>query len=121
MENQKTVPEKSLTKTELEQQNAELRAKLDALTNKPGTTVSGQDDPMRPVTIELPYDGERYKDDLYVGINHKNFQIQRGKPVTVPFYVAQAVQESADQDKATARMIAIKEMEYAGMVEKGAL
>lgn len=122
-----TKKDKALSKADLEQQNAELRAQLDALlAEKPATANApvksfNPDDPMRTVEITLPYDGERYKDDLYVCVNHRNFQIRRGVPVTVPFYVAQAVRESAEQDVATARLIAIKEMEFAGLVEKGVL
>ncbi len=112
---------KELTKSELEEQNAALLAKLAKLEAVQQPEVSDADDPKRPVTIELPYDGDKYKDDLYVSINNKNWQIQRGKKVVVPFYVAQAVKESAEQDQATARLIAIHEMAYQKLADGGKL
>lgn len=120
---------KAETKADLLAKNAELEAKLAAAEAKlsqkdaPVVPLTKPADPSenRPMIVELPYDGERYKDDLYVSINNKNWQIQRGKPVTVPFYVAEAIRESAEQDKATARMISIKEMEYQELYKSGNL
>lgn len=54
------------------------------------------------VEIELFYDGDRYKDDVTVGVNGKTWLIQRGVKVTVPRYVAMVLQNSAAQDKASA-------------------
>lgn len=54
------------------------------------------------VEIELFYDGDKYKDDVTVGVNGKTWLIQRGVPVTVPRYVAKVIQNSLEQDKASA-------------------
>lgn len=122
---------KPATKAELEARNAELEAELNALkvngvardvVNASTTeNVLPADDPKRPVSIQLFKDGGKYKDDLYIGINNKSWQIQRGVPVTVPFYVAQAIQESMTQDAATAKMIEIKELEFQRLADKGLL
>lgn len=50
------------------------------------------------VKIKLFYDGKQYKDDLYVAVNGKNYQIQRGVEVEVPRYVAEVI---ANSDKQT--------------------
>ena len=56
-----------------------------------------------PVTIQLFKDGNKYKDDVFVGWNDRNFLIQRGVPVTVPLGVALILQEQQEQDnRATA-------------------
>jgi hypothetical protein len=54
------------------------------------------------VEIELFYDGDRYKDDVLVGVNGKTWQIQRGVPVTVPRFVAEVIRNSELQDRASA-------------------
>ena len=51
------------------------------------------------VEIELFYDGDKYKDDVVVNCNGKNWIIKRGQKVTVPRYIAQIIQDSAAQDK----------------------
>ena len=51
-----------------------------------------------PVTIQLFKDGNKYKDDVFVGWNDRNFLIQRGVPVTVPRGVAEILQQSQEQD-----------------------
>lgn len=54
------------------------------------------------VEIELFYDGDKYKEDVMVGVNGKNWLIQRGKKVKVPRFVAQVIADSQMQDKASA-------------------
>ena len=51
-----------------------------------------------PVTFELFKDNDRYKDDVYVSVNGKRYQIKRGVKVTVPRYVKIAV-DAADEQK----------------------
>lgn len=55
-----------------------------------------------PVTIQLFKDGNKYKDDVFVGWNDRNFLIQRGVPVTVPLGVALILQEQQEQDNRAA-------------------
>ena len=51
-----------------------------------------------PVTIQLFKDGNKYRDDVFVSVNDKTWQIQRGVPVTVPRIVAEVLQQSQEQD-----------------------
>lgn len=50
------------------------------------------------VKISLMKDNGAYKDDVFVSVNGENFQIQRGKMVEVPDYVAEVLQHSIEQD-----------------------
>ncbi len=54
------------------------------------------------VEIELFYDGEKYKDDVLVGVNGKTWQIKRGEKVKVPRFVAEVIRNSMEQDKVSA-------------------
>lgn len=54
------------------------------------------------VEIELFYDGDKYKDDVTVGVNGKTWLIKRGERVTVPRFVAEVIKNSMEQDKASA-------------------
>lgn len=56
------------------------------------------------VRVEIPLSKEK-KAPLYVNVNDRNMLIERGKEVDVPRYIAEAIRESAAQDKATFRMI----------------
>lgn len=64
------------------------------------------------VPIRLFKDNERYKDDVFVAINGKSWQIKRGETVEVPKYVADVLEQSMKQDMATANMIEQKSAEY---------
>lgn len=57
------------------------------------------------VTIRLFKDNERYKDDVFVAINGRSFQIKRGESVQVPKCVADVLEQSMDQDAATAKLM----------------
>lgn len=50
------------------------------------------------VTIELFKGGKEFQDDLICSINGKVFQIQRGKQVRVPRYVADFIETARQQD-----------------------
>lgn len=56
------------------------------------------------VTIQLYYDGDKYKDDLFVAVNGRSFQIQRGIDVQVPRFVAMVIEQQRSQDMAAAKM-----------------
>ena len=64
------------------------------------------------VTIELFKDNERYKDDVFVAVNGKTYQIKRGVPVKVPRNVALVLERSRKQDLKTTEMIQEKAAEY---------
>ena len=55
--------------------------------------------------VYLFYDGEKYKDPLYVGINGMNWLIVRGEEVEVPVEVAEVIEHQLEQDKHTAQMM----------------
>lgn len=49
------------------------------------------------VEIELFYDGEKYSEPLFVGVNGKSYLIKRGEPVMVPKSVAEVIRNSNNQ------------------------
>jgi len=55
--------------------------------------------------ITLFYDGDKYKDPMFVGINGMTWMIKRGEPVEVPVEVANIVKDSIARDGKTAQMI----------------
>ena len=55
------------------------------------------------VTIKLFYDGARYKDDVFVGVNGRRYQIKRGVEVEVPLAVKDVLYNSQRQDAAANR------------------
>ena len=104
----------TMTKDELAKLVAQIKAEVKAeVAEEMNAEESGQDERDKelfervrkmeehlnePVTIQLFKDGNKYKDDVFVGWNDRNFLIQRGVPVTVPRGVAQILQESQAQD-----------------------
>ena len=50
------------------------------------------------VKIHLFKDNGRYKDPVFVGVNGKSWQIQRGVDVEVPESVAEVLEHSMQQD-----------------------
>ena len=57
------------------------------------------------VKIRLFKDNGRYKGDVFVSVNGRNYQIRRGEEVEVPAEVAEVLEHSAAQDEITARRI----------------
>lgn len=70
------------------------------------------------VTIKLFKDNGKYKDDVFVEVNDKTFQIQRGVNVKVPRYVADILKQSEKQDQSTATWIQTLEKEYQDKLDK---
>jgi hypothetical protein len=66
------------------------------------TEVKKKDD---LVEFEAFYDGDKYKDDIFVCINGKPMQIKRGAKVMIPRAVANVLTQSIESDKQTARMM----------------
>lgn len=60
-------------------------------------TMSHEDFMNERIPFKAIYDGEKYKDDIVVTINGKNWQIQRGKEVMIPRFVYFAICDSDDQ------------------------
>lgn len=69
------------------------------------TAISGHNPEEELVEITLFWDGDKYKDDVYVCVNGKNILIQRGKPVMIPRKYLNVLEDSARQDKETLRII----------------
>ena len=65
------------------------------------------------VTIQMFRDSGKYKDDVFVAINGRRWQIKRGVPVQVPPEVARILEQSMRQDAATAELIDQKSSEFA--------
>jgi len=64
--------------------------------------------PSGKVKIKLFKDNDKYKDDVFVGVNGKAYKIQRGVEVEVPRFVAEVLRLSLKQDEHTADLIAIE-------------
>jgi hypothetical protein len=69
------------------------------------------------VTVKLMKDSERYKDDVFVGVNGKGWLIKRGVPVQIPRFVAMALEDSLAQDEQTAMLIEKKTADYQRKIE----
>ena len=59
----------------------------------------------KTTTVNLFYDGDKYKEPLFVGINGMTWLVKRGEPVEVPVEVAEVINQSLMQDGKTAQMI----------------
>jgi len=59
----------------------------------------------KTTTVNLFYDGDKYKEPMFVGINGMTWLIKRGEPVEVPVEVAEVINQSIMQDGKTAQMI----------------
>lgn len=64
------------------------------------------------VPIRLFKDNERYKDDVFVAVNGRSFQIRRGETVMVPGYVAAVLEQSMDQDASTAKLMSQESAQF---------
>lgn len=79
----------------------------------PVNTENAKNDPMkRMVKIKLFKDNEQYKDDFFVSLNGRTYQIQRGIEVEVPEAVAEIIKRSEESDMNTSVMICRAEAEY---------
>jgi hypothetical protein len=58
------------------------------------------------VKVKLFKDNRRYKGDVFVSVNGRNYQIQRGVEVEVPPEVAEVLEHSQRQDDLAATKIA---------------
>ncbi len=70
------------------------------------------------VKIRLFKDNDKYKDDVFVAVNGRSFQIKRGVEVEVPGYVAEVLERSMRQDQATANMIERESSDYAAEAQR---
>ena len=73
------------------------------------------------VTIQLFKDGKDYKDDLFISVNNKRWQIKRGLPVTVPRKVMLLIADSEIQSIKAAEYSDQKQNEYQKAVDANML
>lgn len=57
------------------------------------------------IPVKLFKDNGKYKDDVFVAVNGKGWQIQRGVTVMIPRYVAQVLEQSMAQDQEAAELM----------------
>ena len=57
------------------------------------------------VKIKLFKDNDRYKDDLFVGLNGRRYNIKRGVEVELPKCVAEIIRLSEKQQRKTEALI----------------
>lgn len=67
--------------------------------------VEKKEDPEELVEFEAFYDDDRYKDDIFVAVNGRRWQIKRGVKVKIPRYVYEVILNSIAQDKAAADLM----------------
>ena len=65
------------------------------------------------VKLKLFKDNGQYKDDVFVAVNGRTFQIVRGVEVEVPACVAEGLEHSEAQDRRTAELMERLESAYA--------
>ena len=71
-----------------------------------------QEDMKKEEEISLFKDGGKYSEDVYASVNGEHrFQIQRGKKVKVPKYIAEVIKSSQEQDTKTEEMMRQKQEE----------
>lgn len=99
-------PSDNMTKAELLEYIKAQQAEMDALAKKDEDIPEAKDDSSEDVkkwlNERVPFyafkDNDKYKDDIVVGCNGKNFIIQRGKQVMIPRYVKIALDNSTAQN-----------------------
>lgn len=64
------------------------------------------------VPVRLFKDNDKYKDDVFVAVNGKSWQIKRGETVMLPRYVADVLEQSMKQDTQTANLIETESSRY---------
>lgn len=64
------------------------------------------------VPIRLFKDNDKYKDDVFVAVNGERIQIRRGETVMIKKKFADVLQQSMDQDTATANLIDAESSRY---------
>jgi len=92
-------------------QAAELetaKAPVQGVTAVPAATDPGEE----LVSIRLFKDNDKYKDDVFVAVNGERLQIKRGETVQIKRKFADVLEQSMQQDTATANMIERKSAEY---------
>lgn len=104
------VVEKALKQAETEKEAAVQAALEDykkQLAKAENTTVKAENKKVRMVPIKIEKN-KNERDDVFVCVNGKNFQIKRGEVVNVPEYVCEVLENMKKMDE-----LAIERMEEA--------
>lgn len=100
-------------KAEAERILAEAREQAGNVSAKPQPVKRPDDDYLEEIVdLKLFKDNGKYKDDVFVAVNGKKFQIQRGKTVQVPRYIALCVEDSLRQSGYAAELSESFQEEY---------
>ena len=70
-------------------------------------------DAARKVKVRLFRDNNQYKDSLFVAVNGESYLIPRGVEVEVPWYIAEVIENSMNEDQKTAEHLRVLEANYA--------
>lgn len=109
------ITEEAKTKAEEEAKAAfeAKRAELEEAAKAEADATAAAPAPAhKMVPVRLFKDNEKYKDDVFVAVNGKSYQIKRGETVMVPDFVAEVLERSTAQDQATANLIDRQSREY---------
>ena len=88
------------------------RAKKEKAAAAAAKEADALNDPQRRVKIKLFKDNGKYKDPLFVSLGNYRAAIPRGVEVDVPFYIAEHIRETLEQDQHTAELISVMVAEY---------
>ena len=100
---------------------ADEKSEADRLTEQRKLEAIANDWLEEPVTIQLFKDGKDYKDDLFISVNNKRWQIKRGLPVTVPRKVMLLIADSEIQSIKAAEYSDERQNEYQKAVDANML
>ena len=109
---------------ELEEENEKLKAKEPANVKQPLILPDPGMTPMIPyeekefVKVKLFKDDYRYKDDVYVGINGKNWNIKRGKEIPLPKYVADFIEQTVAEEARIWEKVEQEEEDFKKLTDK---
>lgn len=70
------------------------------------------------VRIKLFKDNDKYKDDIFVGVNGVGYIVKRGVVVDVPAAVAEVLKNSEEQMMSASEFMEAKEEEYRKKTEE---
>lgn len=74
--------------------------------------------PTKTVKFKAFKDDDKYKDDIFVSVNGKRYQIKRGVEVEIPECVYKVLMNSQGQDQAAFTLMEKKEREFETESEK---
>ncbi|NLB89712.1 MAG: hypothetical protein GX786_00600 [Clostridiales bacterium] len=97
---EEVLAEKDKELEALKAQLAEKEAAIKAMEGKPAVTVQKKEE-KETVEVTLFYDGNQYKDPMFVSVNGESLLIPRGKPVKIPKHFKEVVDRSIAQEQKT--------------------